>query len=288
MSRTFQPILFDVTLRDGLQTESIEHYPTEKKKKILHHILRTYNPPNIEIGSLVNPKILPIMSDSIEMFHYAQQQTPNNIYVLVPTIHKLEYAIENKIKNLSFITSVSDSFQRKNTNRSLLQTKNEFISIFERINREPYEFYNKKLYISCINKCPIMGKIENDVIVREILYYFENFEFDELCISDTCGELEFENFIYIIKKCMILGIPESMFSIHLHISEKNIENIEKIIMFSFDNNIHKFDVSAIKSGGCSVTMNPDETSQNLSYDLFYKILEKYQNREPDRISNDNI
>jgi hypothetical protein len=133
-----------------------------------------------------------------------------------------------------------------------------------------------------------MGKIENDVIVREILYYFENFEFDELCISDTCGELEFENFIYIIKKCMILGIPESMFSIHLHISEKNIENIEKIILFSFDNNIHKFDVSAIKSGGCSVTMNADETTQNLSYDLFFKILEKYRNREPDRISKDNI
>jgi isopropylmalate/homocitrate/citramalate synthase len=288
MSRTFQPILFDVTLRDGLQTESIDHYPTEKKKEIFHHILRTYNPPNIEIGSLVNPKILPIMSDSIHLFHYAQQQTSNNIYVLVPTINKLEYAIENKIKNLSFITSVSDSFQRKNTNRSLLQTKNDFISIFQRINREPYEFHNKKLYISCINKCPIMGKIENDVIVREILYYFENFEFDELCISDTCGELEFENFIYIIKKCIILGIPESMFSIHLHISEKNIENIEKIIMFSFDNNIHKFDVSDIKSGGCSVTMNADETLQNLSYDLFYKILEKYQNREPDRISKDNI
>jgi hypothetical protein len=35
-------------------------------------------------------------------------------------------------------------------------------------------------------------------------------------------------------------------------------------------------------------MNADETSQNLSYDLFYKILEKYENREPDRISKDNI
>ena len=137
MSRTFEAILFDVTLRDGLQTESIDHYPTEKKKEILLDILRTYHPPNIEIGSLVNPKILPIMSDTIELYRYAEKTTTNNIYVLVPSINKLEYAIENKIKNLSFITSVSDSFQRKNTNRSLLQTKNDFISIFERINREP-------------------------------------------------------------------------------------------------------------------------------------------------------
>ena len=276
MSRTFEPILFDVTLRDGLQTETIENYSTDKKKGIFHHILRTYNPQNIEIGSLVNPKILPIMNDSVELFKYARKNTQNNVYVLIPSINKLEYAIENNIKNISFITSVSDKFQMKNTNKSIKQTKKDFVSIFQILDSEPVDF-RTKLYISCINKCPIIGKIENDTIVREILYYFENFDFDELCISDTCGELEYENFIYIIKKCIILGIPESMFSLHLHISSKNIENIEQILLFSFRNNINKFDVSCINSGGCSVTMNPDETSQNLSYDLFYKILDKYQN-----------
>jgi isopropylmalate/homocitrate/citramalate synthase len=65
------PILTDVSLRDGLQGLSRERQETftlNKKKDIFHNIMFNYKPKNIEIGSIVNPKVLPIMSDSLHLY----------------------------------------------------------------------------------------------------------------------------------------------------------------------------------------------------------------------------
>ena len=274
------PILFDVSLRDGIQNANIENFPTNKKIDIFHNILNDYNPQNIEIGSLTNPKILPIMNDTLELYKYSKNyiQEYNNlgVYILIPAINKLTIALKHNVTHFSFITSVSNSFQLRNTNKSLKDTKDNYKTIFETLKREPnYHFCYTKLYISCINKCPIIGKIDNDFIINELLYYHNDFSFDELCISDTCGELSFTDFKYIIDKCLFLAIPPSKFSLHLHISPENITNIENILFYSFQHQINKYDISLLETGGCSVTMKPENINKNLSYDLFYQILLKY-------------
>ena len=280
------PKLFDVSLRDGIQNAIVENYPTSKKKEIFHTILTNFKPYNIEIGSLTNPTILPIMSDSLELLDYAKEyihasKINENIeyplpYILVPNLHKFNIAIKNNVKNLSFITSISNVFQIKNTNRSLQQTKIDFKTVFETLNREPdVHEYHTKLYISCINKCPFFGIMQNDYIINEILYYYEHFAFNEICISDTCGELTFVDFKNIMEKCRFFGTNFERFSIHLHVSLENIENLEKILFYCFENNINKFDVSYLETGGCSVTMKKKVLHNNLTYDLFYEILMKY-------------
>jgi len=274
------PLLFDVSLRDGIQNADVEKFPTIKKQSILHKILTDYKPQNIEIGSLTNPKILPIMNDTLELYEYSKDyiQKYNNlgVYILIPAIQKLTLALNHNITHFSFITSVSNSFQLRNTNKSLIDTKYNFTTIFETLKREPnYSKFTTKLYISCINKCPIIGKIDNDFIINELLCYHNDFSFDELCISDTCGELSFTDFQYIIDKCLLFGIPPSKFSLHLHISPENISNIENILFYSFQHQIHKYDISLLETGGCSVTMKPENINKNLSYDLFYQILLKY-------------
>ena len=284
----FQPILFDTSLRDGIQNANPEHFSTEYKEKIFHNIINNYNPQIIEIGSLTNPKILPIMNDTLILHNYSQNFINENIkenenhywnnikiVVLIPTITKLLFALKNNVSNFSFITSVSNEFQLKNTNLSLEKTKANFHLMFDILKREPtYKNMYKKLYISCIDACPISGKIDNDLIIHEICYYF-NFEFDEICISDTMGELTYENFVYIIDNCIKFGIPPNVFSIHLHISQQNIHNSERILFYCFENSINKFDVSLLDTGGCSITINSNELKSNLTYDLFYQILLKY-------------
>jgi hypothetical protein len=52
------PILFDVSLRDGIQNAPIENFPTERKIEIFQTLFTYYNPQNMEIGSLTSPKIL--------------------------------------------------------------------------------------------------------------------------------------------------------------------------------------------------------------------------------------
>lgn len=291
------PNLFDVSLRDGIQNANIENFSTSKKMEIFQTIYSENLPKRIEIGSLTSQKILPIMNDSIEMFNYAKEflkikksemeftrdlENYNNnfegIYLLIPSLSKLHLALNHNIRNFSFITSVSNKFQVTNTKKSIWETKQEFKKIFDILNREHSATnFKTKLYVSCINKCPIIGKIDNDFILKEVLYYHGKFEFDEICLSDTVGELKFDDFEYIIQNCIFFGIPPSKISLHLHYKPYNYRNIQNILFYCFKNKINKFDVSMLDTGGCSVTMRPEQRPQNLSYDMFYVFLDKYIN-----------
>lgn len=291
------PNLFDVSLRDGIQNANIENFPTSKKMEIFQTIYSENLPKRIEIGSLTSHKILPIMNDSIEMFNYAkeflkikkseleftrdlEQYNKNfeGIYLLIPSLSKLHLALNHNIRNFSFITSVSNKFQINNTTKNIWETKQEFKNIFELLNREHTTTnFKTKLYISCINKCPIIGKIDNDFILKEVLYYHGKFPFDEICLSDTVGELKFDDFEYIIQNCIFFGIPPSKISLHLHYKPYNYRNIQNILFYCFKNKINKFDVSILDTGGCSLTMRPEQRPQNLSYDMFFVFLDKYIN-----------
>jgi hydroxymethylglutaryl-CoA lyase len=273
--RIFNPLLMDVSLRDGIQDANVKDYPTNIKKKIIDNIIYYYKPSKIEVGSLVNPKILPIMEDSIELYNYTRPKS-NDVFMLIPSFNKFEEAIKHNITNLSFITSVSDEFQKKNTNKSIDETKEEFKIIFKKLLREHfYEKYYTKLYISCIQECPIKGLIDDDKIINEIFYYHINYRFNELCLSDTMGTLDPIYFEYILERSIYIGIPSSKFSVHFHYSPSNIINIERLLRICFKYNIKKYDVSMIDTGGCSVTMDSSKLNSNLSYDLFYHVYNRY-------------
>jgi hydroxymethylglutaryl-CoA lyase len=271
------PILFDVSLRDGIQNAEKEKFSTEIKKGIMRTIVKDLNPPKIEVGSLANPKLFPIMGDSIEMYNYASKNINTDVYMLIPSMNKLFNAFENNINGFSFITSVSDNFQIRNAKRSIHETKCDFEVMFSRWFREPNN-YKTKLYISCINYCPIVGKIDNDFILKEVLYYHQKYDFNELCLSDTMGNINYDDFEYIVDNCLFFGIPPSKLSFHFHCPKHNYENLEKIIYYCFSKKLNKFDVSILETGGCTVTMPPEKLLPNMSYDLFYNIMNKYINR----------
>ena len=294
--RAIHPKLFDVSLRDGIQSADPAKWPTERKKEMFRHIVATQTPANMEIGSLVSPKVLPIMGDSLELYEYARGGDALNsagsnpeLYMLIPSLGRLYTALNYHIPNLSFITSVSEAFQRKNTQRGLDETKAELTEIervlfnnrvFSPANRDPEgdrpPFSPKtKLYISCITECPLTGKIDLDFVLREILMYHYRYNFDELCLSDTCGTLTFEEYEYLLETLLFFSVPPSKLSLHLHVSPENRETIQRIVWLSLDKHVHKFDVSCIETGGCSVTMSASKCLPNLSYDLFYEILDKY-------------
>jgi len=281
---TISPILFDVSLRDGIQGANPTEWNTDRKRNVFDTIYKTYNPQSMEIGSLCSYKLLPIMSDTQELYMHAvssfnrdiETNIEHNAYVLIPSISKLQKAFIYGMTNLSFITSVSNKFQLKNTNMSLTQVKTEFSQLFDVLNKHPFpEKYKKKLYISCINECPIVGKMDVDFVIHEILYYNSRYTFDELCLSDTCGTLLYDDFVYIVDTIQLFGVPLSTISLHLHVSNTNLKNLEYILRHCFRIGIRKFDVSMIETGGCSVTMNSERLLSNLTYEQFYTILQTH-------------
>ena len=196
--KKINPILFDVSLRDGLQGLSKYEQSSitlEAKEKIYNNICFLHEPTNIEIGSVVNPKILPVMANSLELFRDISLKNTKitkhtsylpNLYMLAPNKKGYTLAINYGITNFSFLTSVSESFQKKNVNKTIEETKNELIEIMHEINKIcnlylPNEL-KTKLYISCLNECPIEGKINNNNVVNEIIYYSKNMNMHEFCL----------------------------------------------------------------------------------------------------------
>ena len=306
-SKLGNPKPFDVTLRDGIQTlnseENVKKFNLDYKKNLYHEIVNNYFPQNIEVGSLVSKKILPILADSMELLEYVEEcnhKLPSklhrhNHYILFPNIKSFSDALnKGYLQNFSFITSISNSFQKKNTKKNLDETKEELLSMLELIYKKKFDtndyykndihysdnYYNVKLYISCINECPLEGKIDNDFIVYEILKY-NNMNINNICLSDTCGTLEVKDFEYIVDACNSKGLLFSTLSLHLHVKKEREHIVKQIIHKALDRRITKFDVSLLNTGGCSVTMDENTLSPNLSYELYYESIIEYIEKNKD-------
>lgn len=274
-------VVFDTTLRDGLQNvkqHELYKYSTLNKIELYNKIINQYEPKYIEIGSIVSNKYFPIFSDSIEIFIQTKNFIHKN-FLLIPSLSKLNLAIDNGCNNFSFISSVSESFQLANTNKNLEQTKKELFIMINQIRNEIKLFNPKiKIYISCVNCCPTQGKISNDFIVNEIDYYYKTYQPDIICLSDTCSFLTFDDFTEIIEKLNNKDIDFTKLSIHLHIDYSNSNyyyNLQKIFNACIDNKITHFDISFLETGGCTMTLNDSNIKPNLSYKLYYKLLVDY-------------
>jgi hydroxymethylglutaryl-CoA lyase len=258
------PSLFDVSLRDGIQTSNEREYPFDTKKNLFMDIMgQPILPQSMEIGSLASPKFLPIMKDSLKLHYFANEVVDimgRNIdmYLLIPSLSKVYTALDNGVTNMSFITSVSNSFQMKNTNKCIDDTKQEFRMIEQLLP----DHINKKLYISCINECPVSGIIPLQTIIKEIAFYAHNYDFDQLCLSDTCGTLNSITFSNIVRELKYIGVPMNKLSIHLHVQQHNVNEEEALVFKCIEYGINKFDVSALNSGGCPVIIHNDMTYLN--------------------------
>lgn len=266
--------LFDVTLRDGLQSIP-KIYSLAEKMDLGLDIIANRNPYAIEVGSIVSPKIVPQMKNSIELFQSFSSTygiyKPIDIYVLTPNYKSVQIAAKNDVCNYSFITSVSNMFQTKNTNMTIADTKNEIKYMVDLV-KTTNEDNKIKLYISCFTECPIVGKMDNHAILAEIMYYYHTHgeQISNLCLSDTCGTLRFQDFKFIIDALIKKGVELENFGLHLH-QQVTRDNVKNIIMYGMKNGISQYDVSYIPEiGGCSATM--ENPSGNVGYETIYECL----------------
>jgi hydroxymethylglutaryl-CoA lyase len=272
---------FDVSLRDGLQSLSAiesEHFTTNRKKALYKNIVINHNPNSMEIGSIVNFKLLPIFSDTPELINFFEnnflyRKKPRN-YILVPNFEKMKKGLDIGITNYSLITSVSNSFQFKNTRMTLDDTYLDLENIFNHLSTLDRSKFSVKLYVSCINECPIDGKIDTTTIINTI-HKLTLLNPDKICLSDTCGTLTLSEFKSILDGFTRNGISYSLLSLHLHINPDNEVETEQIVHYAIDNGIFEFDVSSINSGGCSITMDKQKIHPNMSYEQYYKFLTNY-------------
>jgi len=278
-----KPKPFDVTLRDGLQ--NVNELSTINKLTIYSQIRKLHEPIGMEIGSMSSPKLFPIFTDSSTLFNYVSYKDEidkiddNNQsnYILFPNEKQLVTNIDKftNLRHFSVITSVSDAFQLKNTKMTLDTTFKQLLNIRTFLNdKYGNDNYKLKLYVSCIDECPINGKIEMNIIINTLNKLQKMIQPDILCLSDTCGSLTSKTLEQIINN-IEPNMNMNNISLHLHVKPNNELEVEKLIHTALKNGITIFDTSFITTGGCSITIEADKLAPNLSYDLYYKSLCDY-------------
>jgi len=268
-----KPILFDVSLRD-----CFSQMPIQDKKSLFYNILWEYNPDNLEIGSLLNSKMMPDFLSSLDLVQELSEEKPlfwgrdgdKNIYMAINNADKLIPAIKKNVKYFSLITPLHFNFPR---------SQKELNKIFDILKKSVPE--NKtKLYISCTNEWTEEGVLDSDYIIHKLLNYYEKYEPDLLCLSDTFGLLDSEEYEYIVNNCIYFGLPSYKICVNLHFNPNNknqLDNARRIVHYSFDKKIRNFDVSKKNSDYYTRSMisRKDQMPNNLSYETFNNFLKEY-------------
>ena len=279
----------DVSLRDGLQGLSKDeqlNYHLFKKMDIYNEIVENHFPKSLEVGSIVSTSLYPVFKDTIDIHKCIDLEEKNTLYhtntnidkyVFIPSYEKFCESIKhNCFHNFSFVSSASNLFLFKNIRQDFNRNYEELSQIAYLLDNlySKKDQYKTKLYMSCINECPISGKLNNMNIVEQLLQ-INHLKFDMICLSDTCGTLEPDDFEFIVDKCNELGLPYSKLGLHLHVKTDREVIVEDIIHKALERKIVDFDVSILETGGCSVTIKKENLSPNLSYELYYKSLVNY-------------
>tara|TARA_B100000902_G_C27315265_1_gene920919 strand:+ start:3520 stop:4428 length:909 start_codon:yes stop_codon:yes gene_type:complete len=267
----------DVTVRDGLQSYN-KNLNARDRSTIVDYISEL-GISDIEVGSLVSDKIIPQMSNSIDVFKLCINKNPNlNYHMLVANNNKINDIIDNKIKHISFITSPSESFNKKNINCSVEDSIKNINNMIDKINYESYI----KVYFSCIGGCPYEGEVP----LYKIIYTLSQFnkpKINELCLSDTLGTLKYEYLDYLLKN-MDQDIINKL-SIHLHQIQGSNE-WKKIVDLCLEYDIRSFDTSLLNLGGCPAAFSKEKKSGNLNLFDFVDYLDSIN--EPHLIIKDKI
>jgi len=134
-------------MRDGLQSLK-KVYTYNTKLKFIDILLKS-SLKNIEFGSTTNPKLLPQMNNSYDLWNYIKEHKyQKNLTMLITDNNSLKICFEQKIISFGLLSSVSDSFGLSNLKKNSIDSLKSMIEQINMINK-----YNNnshiRLYLSC-------------------------------------------------------------------------------------------------------------------------------------------
>jgi hydroxymethylglutaryl-CoA lyase len=112
--------IVDVALRDGLQNE--RRYISTNQKLVLLEKLVYAGISSIQVGSFVNPKLVPRMADIETLAKHLGKYPGVNFCALILNTRGFERALEAGFRHMEFVLAVSETFNLRNANRSVAES----------------------------------------------------------------------------------------------------------------------------------------------------------------------
>ena len=256
--------LVEVGPRDGLQNESA---PVTTAEKI--HLIESLIDAGvsyIEAGSFVNPRSVPQMADSDQVFAGLKKLRRLNLpaltlAALTPNLKGFERAMEAGVSEVAVFASASEGFSAKNINCTIAESLTRFGPVMQAALDQGVAVRG---YISCVVGCPYDGEVtpqQVDLVSRAL--------FDmgcyEVSLGDTIGVGTAGHFKRLLDYLLLKNSVDKL-AVHCHDTYgQALANI----CASLEYGIATVDASVAGLGGCPYALNA--TGNVASEDVVYML-----------------
>lgn len=156
-----QVTLVEVGPRDGLQNEAQTIALADKLQLI--DDLGAAGHTVIEAGSFVNPKWVPQMADSEQVFAGISRRQGVRYTALTPNLQGFERAVAAGADEVAIFAAASEAFSRRNINCSIAESLDRFAEVMAAAQVQGIPVRG---YVSCVLGCPYEGDISPAAVAR--------------------------------------------------------------------------------------------------------------------------
>jgi len=229
--------------RDAMQG-IIEFIPTDQKAFYINQLLQC-GFDTIDFGSFVSPKAIPQMRDTAEVLSKLDlSDSDSKLLAIIANERGAEEACSfHEIHYLGYPFSVSEEFQKRNTNSTIEETlkRVEFIQ-----NKTVLSGKKLVIYLSMGFGNPYGEYWSPDIVLKWTERLVNLFGIEIISISDTIGSAKKEDVSFLFKT-LIPELPQIEFGAHMHVRP---ENAKEIIDTAYQVGCRRFDSAIRGFGGC--------------------------------------
>jgi hydroxymethylglutaryl-CoA lyase len=247
----------EVGPRDGLQNErgSID----TATKVALVDALSEAGLPVIEVGAFVNPRWVPQMADTADVFQRIRRHPAVQYTALVPNLTGLRRAIECGVSEIAIFAAASETFSQRNIN----QTVDDSLGTYAEVARRAIEGgLRVRAYLSTAFGCPFEGAVPADR-VSEMSARLRDLGAFQVAVSDTIG-VAHPGQVWDVLEAIERRLSLDVVALHFHDTRGTaLANV----LAGLEAGIETFDASAGGLGGCPYA--PGAAGNLATEDLVY-------------------
>lgn len=233
--------IVDVTARDGLQNEK-DIVPTDTKLALIEKLIKAGHK-DIEVTSLVRPSWIPQLADAEQILQNLPKADDVRFWALIPNRKGMERALNVGIKHVATFMSASQTHNRKNLNRTQLESL-ENIRIVTEMALD--EGATVRAYLSTVFGCPYEGDVSISTAV-ELTQKLLDLGISEISLGDTTGMGNPVLVEQVVQGLIDADVDLSKIALHMHDTQgTGLANV----LTGYQMGIRTFDASTAGLGGC--------------------------------------
>ena len=231
--------MVEVGPRDGFQIVQ-EFIPTEKKIELVNALFAS-GIGRMEVTSFVHPMFVPQLKDAAEVLAGIERDG-RVCMAMVPNMKGAEGAVRARVDMLDVIVSASESHNRSNVRRSIDESLEGFVPIFD-LAEEAGVSVRASLATSF--GCPFEGDVPVSQVLR-VCRRLQELGVKEVALCDTTGMANPVQVSKVVRACLD-EMPDLQWAAHFHNTRgAGSANLLTALM----EGITIFDASIAGLGGC--------------------------------------